>query len=225
MNYGRLAIVIIGIIILSAVSGCGGGGNGGGGSTLPSPWLHRDIGTGMPAGSASYQNGTFTITGAGNILPLNKDQLHFVYQTINGDFTIIARITSMQKTKKFASAGLMIRNNLEPNSQMVKFYVSYISDVSSPPYHCSFGSRMEIDSNFSSGGEDIQEIPIYLKLVRNGNVFSGFYSADGNTWTPSFYNSYTVAMSDPVYVGMFVFSYDENTLETDTFDNVAISKS
>lgn len=231
--------LILTLVLALALVGCGGGGGGGNGdgdgdnsggdgdngggstSTLPSPWQHQDIGTGMSAGSVGYQNGTFTITGAGKLGDLTEDQLHFVYQTINGNFTIIARVASMEEKTEFASAGLMVRNSLDPNSQMFNFYVR-------PEELGYMGSRKTVGDQFSSGYEEKRGIPIYLKLVGNGDDFSGYYSIDGINWSPSVFNDHDtfepnpVEMNDPVYVGMFVYSYTDNTLETATFDHVAI---
>ena len=64
---------------------------------LPLPWVSADIGTGMLAGSATYNAGTFTQAGSG-IIGGTSDKLRFTYQTLTGDGEIIARISSLQNT-------------------------------------------------------------------------------------------------------------------------------
>ena len=57
----------------------------------PPPWLSTDIGDELP-GSSEYGGGVFTVTGAGDIFA--NDDFHYVYQTMNGDGEIVARVTS-----------------------------------------------------------------------------------------------------------------------------------
>src|SRR5712671_563357 len=75
--------------------------------SLPAGWSDGDIGTTGVAGSASYRNGTFTTIGAGSVNS-NPDALHFAYQSLSGDGTVIARIVSKQGAASF-NAGVMIR--------------------------------------------------------------------------------------------------------------------
>ncbi|HEY6943661.1 MAG TPA: S53 family peptidase, partial [Candidatus Acidoferrum sp.] len=65
--------------------------------TLPSVWSDGDIGSVGVAGSASYSNGTFAVSGAGSgTMITSSDGFHFVYQPLNGDGTIVARVVSVQ---------------------------------------------------------------------------------------------------------------------------------
>lgn len=210
-KYIHLGLILT-LVLALALAGCGGGG--GNKSTWPSAWQHQDIGTGMSPGSASYQNGTFKITGAGVLGDLTNDQLHYVYQSISGDFAIEARVASMQFTDSAAGAGLMVRNSLEPNSPIVQFYVSLRLGY--------MASRLTLGGALLAGAESIGDLPIYIRLVRSGDNFSGFYSSDGVTWNSSLNPPRTVDLNDTVYVGMFVYSYVADVLETDTFDHVTI---
>ena len=55
------------------------------------------VGTVGVAGSASYSNGTFAVTGAGlGTMITTSDGFHFVYQPLNGDGSIVARVVSVQ---------------------------------------------------------------------------------------------------------------------------------
>src|SRR5207302_9070020 len=77
---------------------------------LPSPWIDQDVGPVGSAGSASYNNGAFTVNGAGTIWG-TSDTFNFVEQPIAGDVTIIACVASIQNTDPFAKAGIMIRES------------------------------------------------------------------------------------------------------------------
>ena len=60
--------------------------------------------------------------------------------------------------------------------------------------------------------------PYWVKLVRTGNTFTGYHSADGTTWTSM--GSVTVSMAANVHIGLGVTSKKDGTLCTATFDNV-----
>ena len=63
---------------------------------LPTGWLDSDIGTVGLAGGSTYANGTFAVTGAGTTIGGTADSSHFVYQSLSGDGTIIARVVNLQ---------------------------------------------------------------------------------------------------------------------------------
>jgi hypothetical protein len=87
--------------------------------SLPSPWVNRDIGNVGLAGSASYSNGTFTVNASGADIWGVADEFHFVYQSLNGDGQIVARIASVENTDQFAKGGVMIRETLTAGSRHV----------------------------------------------------------------------------------------------------------
>jgi len=64
--------------------------------------------------------------------------------------------------------------------------------------------------------------PLWLKLTRTGNSFSGFYSTNGTTWI-QIGTAQTVAMASTAQVGMAVTSHDVALLGTATFSNVVIT--
>src|SRR5216684_1412130 len=70
---------------------------------LPSGWSDGDVGSVGLAGSASFGNGTFTVTGAGQGTLGSADGMHFVYQSLSGDGTIVARVASLPSSS--AQAG------------------------------------------------------------------------------------------------------------------------
>src|SRR5262249_12307528 len=83
---------------------------------LPTSWLDQDVGTVGLLGSAGYSNGIFTVSGAGQgTFFATADGLHFVYQPLTGNASIIARVTSLQGSSA-AQAGVMIRETLNGGS-------------------------------------------------------------------------------------------------------------
>jgi RHS repeat-associated protein len=178
---------------------------------LPSGWLDQDLGGEPTTGSATYSSGVFTDNGAGRGTLYNQaDQVHFIYQPLIGDGSIVARITSLSG----GQAGVMIRNTLDPN------------DISASALDYSGTFYMQERSSYGGSpalqGGLSEALPYWVKLVMSGGTFSGFASPDGSTWT-QMGTSVTISMSQTVYIGLAVASVSGSTLATGTFDNVSIT--
>ena len=87
-----------------------------GAGSLPAPWTTQDVGSPAVAGQASYAAGTFSVSGAGVDIWGTTDQFRFVYQSLNGDGEIVARVNSLQNTDPWAKAAVMIREDLTSNA-------------------------------------------------------------------------------------------------------------
>jgi len=183
-------------------------------STLPTPWLSQGVGSVNIAGSAGYSAGTFTVKGSGADIWDDTDAFHFVYQPLNGDGQIVARVVSVQNTDQWAKAGVMIRESLTANARHAMMLISAASGS-------SFQSR-DITGGFCgfiSGGK--LTAPYWVKLIRSGSNLSGYQSADGINWVPV--GTATLSLPGSVYVGLAVTSHNVNLLCTATFDNVAVN--
>ena len=178
---------------------------------LPSGWLDQDVGQ-VATGNASYSSGTFTIQGAGNSFGVAADGLHFVYQPVSGDGTIVARVASSSNTS--ALSGIVLRETLDAGAESI-FLGTYAGSIY-PQYRTSSGST----SNYVYGGPG--PIPYWLKLERSGNNFTASASADGVNWS-QIGSSQTISMAQSVYVGIGVTSGSATTTSTTTFDNVSLS--
>jgi len=181
---------------------------------LPSVWLDGDVGSVGVAGSASYANGTFTVAGAGQgTFSTNSDGLHFVYQPLSGDGTMVARVVSLQGSGA-AQAGIMIRETLNADANHV-----YLFDYSSANWMTERTSTGASSSYQSLGSVTL---PYWIKLARSGNVFSMYGSPDGLNWM-QVGTSQTVSMAPNVYVGLAVSNRTTSSLATATFDGVSVS--
>ena len=63
--------------------------------------------------------------------------------------------------------------------------------------------------------------PVWVKLTRAGNSFSGFYSTNGSTWI-QIGSTQTINMSSTALAGLSVSSHDNFALNQATFTNVAV---
>jgi fibronectin type 3 domain-containing protein len=180
-------------------------------ASLPSPWATADIGAVGAVGSASYNNGTFTVTGSGADIWGTADEFRYVYQTSSGNCTIVARVSSLQNTHPSAKAGVMIRETLAANSRQAMVDIT-------PGVGIEFLSRTTTGG--STGGTSVSGLtaPYWLKLTRSNKTFTASYSTDGTSWTTI--GSQNITMSTSAYIGLIVNSHVDGTLCTATFTNV-----
>ena len=192
--------------------------NGGGGSTLPAGWSNSDVGATGAAGSTSYSNGTFTVTGAGADVWGTADALQYAYRTLTGDGTIVARVVSIQNVNAWTKAGVMIRNSVSAGAAQ-GFQLVAASATKGVPFQ-----RRTADGSTSVSTSGSQNTaPRWVKLVRAGNLISGYESPDGSNWTLVGSDNFT--MGTTVLVGLGVSSHVAGTLATATFDNVSVTTS
>src|SRR3989454_2458690 len=181
---------------------------------LPSGWLDQDVGQVGVAGSATYSNGVFTVKGAGlGTFSTSTDGIHFAYQTLSGDGTIVARVVSSSSSS--AQAGVMIRETLDPGAKHE--YAFYYSSSLYQTYRTSTGGA----SSYQGCGS--VTLPYWVKLTRSGSSFTEYGSADGVNWVQVC--TQTITMATNGYIALAVSSRSTSTLATATFDNVSISSS
>jgi regulation of enolase protein 1 (concanavalin A-like superfamily) len=216
-------------------------------TTTPTGWQSTDIGAPITAGTADYSTATksFYLDGAGadEFSGAGKDQSHFVYQTLNGDGTIVARVRYQTNSDPWAKAGLMIRQSTAAGASWVDALVT--GDVSpntpningigcnasgclsslpaiTPPV--GNGVREQTYTGGSSTGPTLTGYANpnkWLKLTRAGSIFTSYESTDGVHWTNI--GSQTVSMTGPVDIGLFDTSHDVGQVSSVAFDNVSIT--
>lgn len=183
---------------------------------LPPPWMDEDIGSVGTAGSASFGNGRFTVQGSGNDIWDYQDAFHFVYQAVNGDVTVFARVASQQNTDPWAKAGVMIRQSPDPGSPHAMMVVT-------PGNGTSFQYRINPnDLSHYVQPKDGVTAPYCVELVRVGDTFTGYKSVDGSSWVSV--GSATIPRTSAVYVGLAVTAHNYGFLSTATFDEVHVIK-
>jgi hypothetical protein len=80
-------------------------------------------------------------------------------------------------------------------------------------------SRASADGASVSADGPEAKLPHWLKLVRNGNVFNGYVSADGTNWLAA--GSVTNTMNKKLSVGLALTAHNNSVLNSTLFDNVA----
>ena len=138
-------------------------------SALPTGWASREVGRTGIDGSATVSSGTWTVAGSGANIWGTSDEFRFAYQQITGDVDIRVRLASFEDVNAYSKAGVMIRETLNGNSRNA--YLMLIP-----------GSGLFMQSRPSPGAATARlsgragAVPLWLRLVRQGNQFSSYYS-------------------------------------------------
>ncbi|UFS72819.1 Ig-like domain-containing protein [Geomonas sp. RF6] len=181
-------------------------------SEIPFGWLTRDIGSVGVAGTAAFSKGTFTLAGSGADIWGSADAFRYVYQPLTGDGQIIARVVSLQNTQMYAKAGVMIRETLAASSRHAMVDLT-------PGRGAEFSRRSTTGGSTTVSGFSAAA-PYWVKLVRQGNTFSGYVSSNGTNW--SLVGTSTITMGSSVYIGLIVSSHNNSVLCTTRIDSVSI---
>ena len=185
-------------------------------SGLPAPWLTADIGSVGIAGSASASTGTYTVKGSGTGITGTADQFRFVYQTLNGDGSITARLTSQSGTTSSSLAGVMIRESTATGSK----HASVVRRGSGLNNMRAI-RRTSTGGSTSSTSSSSQTPPnCWIRITRTGNSFAMQRSVNGTSWTTI--DTRTITMNSDITIGIVVTSGSNAVLDTDVFDNVTV---
>lgn len=176
-------------------------------------WFDLDIGNPGSAGGANCSATTVacTVSGGGADIWGTSDQFNYAYFPQSGNFTVITQVVSMQNTNSWAKAGIMIRQSPAANAPYVFVMVTPGQGVSMQ-YRSAAGASA-INASVQAG----PVAPYWLKLVRSGNQFTGYASANGTAWTQL--SSVSVPMNAGVAAGLAVTSHNNKALNTASFSS------
>ena len=146
--------------------------------TAPTAWSSQDVGAVAAAGSWSESSGSFTVRGSGADIYGTADELRYMYRTITGDATIVARVASVQNVNAWTKAGVMMRAGTSPGAANA---MALVSPTTSNLYRFQRRTSSGGSTASSSGGSGAR--PVWLRLVRVGNNFTASTSSNGNTWS------------------------------------------
>lgn len=188
----------------------------GGCGPLPTRWTGADIGSPTLPGASCYDGSTFSLQGSGADIGGTSDQFQFAYKTLTGDDEFIGHITSLTGGNPGEKAGIMIRQNLNPDDPNA--FVAL-----------STGVGALFQSRSTKGGATTTIIPAqnnitppyWIKLAKAGSVYSAFSSADGLTWIPVAppIDLGFGAGTSSANVGLAITSHTNSALSTMTLDN------
>jgi regulation of enolase protein 1 (concanavalin A-like superfamily) len=181
---------------------------------LPRPWKHQDIGPVEMKGNASFGKGVFTIRGTLDTWGTN-DGFHFVWQQFKGNGEIVAKVMTVENTFNHAKAGVMFRESLAADAKHAEACVTPVDGT-------QFLTRLETAGKTAAAhtGQDKGQLPYWVRLVRDGEKFSGFESPDGQKW--NLIGSTNIIMPEQIYVGLVTSSHQKTNLCTATVGSVSV---
>ncbi len=175
-----------------------------------------DIGSPALSGSATYDATAqaYTIAGGGKNMWFGKDEFHFVWKQLRGDFILQARghfpEEGVDPHRKF---GLMVRATLETDSPHANAVV-HGDGLTSLQFRKTVGGATEELKSDQTHADCIQ-------LERTGDRIVMSVARFGEPYTTTDLEG--LQLGDELYVGLFVCSHREDTVETAIFENVRIT--
>ena len=176
---------------------------------------HQDVGITPVAGSVEFDAARqeYRVTGGGANVWANQDAFQFVWKRLSGDVRMTADV-------HFVGAGavahrkamLMIRQDLSANSAYADVAL-HGDGLTSLQFRSTAGEKTDELRSALNG-------PVRIRIERRGNQFTISAGKPGEELTAT--GPQTLALADPVYVGLGVCSHDEKILETAVFSNVEI---
>jgi hypothetical protein len=184
------------------------------GPVLPDGWSSNGTSEVPLGGTAMFASDMFVVGGTGDFWG-TVDSGHLVWVPVRGNAEIVARVRDQSSAHPFAKAGVMIRQSIVESDGYV------ILDLK-PDGGLEFMTRpgARAFTAFVTGGRAPVPEP-WLKLTRDGDVFSGWISADGVTWTEV--GTVNATMGADVVTALAVSSHDFNVRNTVVFDDVSVT--
>ena len=176
--------------------------------TVQIPWVNASIGDVGQLGDASGSSSSMTIAGAGSGVGGTADALDYVYQSLNGNGTIVAHLDTTQTADD--QAGVMIREALGAGAKEAAVVLKYKG--------ASFIHRNKTGG--LSAAKSNKKDADWVKLVRKGNTFTAYDSTDGMHWHKV--GSSKLKMNADVEIGLAVASGTKAAMNSSVFSDIAI---
>jgi gliding motility-associated-like protein len=159
---------------------------------------NTDIGNPGLAGSAVFNNATWTIKGAGNSA---ANSVNYTFRKLSGNAGLVIKVTGMSVNT--AATGVMIRESLAPTANYWNLALAATGGV---------------------GPHGAAKMPWWLKIERVGTRIFTYHSPDGINWT-SLNAIYSTTYPDNLYYGFYTISNNTSSLNTATLTDVGFSQS
>ena len=152
-----------------------------------------DIGNPQIPGSYFINDETYVVQSNGTSMGGTGDSLHFVCAPLCGDGELTVYLADMIAADDWAKAGVMIRQSLTTGSP-------YAAAVLTADNGAVFEARDAEGAEALTEGDNAYDVPLYLRIIRRGDTFTGYCSLDGVNWILQ--GSATVDMGPDVYIGL-----------------------
>jgi hypothetical protein len=174
-------------------------------------WTSEDVGSVRWSGGMQRTAGVIRVRGSGTNILATSDAFHFVFRRVQGPSQIVARVTRVSLTDPWARAGLMMREGLAADARNVLLSVT-AARGGVFQWREQAGEETDVTLNRALS------VPCWLKLKRDGGVFSAFTSANGRQWTEVARR--VLPAAEQLCVGLAVVGVREQMLNESVFEAV-----
>jgi len=174
-----------------------------------------DVGAVQHAGAATYDSLTqqYLVAGSGANIWFGKDEFHFLWKRMKGDFILQARGAFIGKgADPHRKWGWMIRNSLDSSAAMTSVQV-HGDGLTAFQFRKSPGGNVEENRSAITA-------PDVIQLERRGKLYIMSVAKAGQPFSEMQLDS--VTLNDDVYVGLFVCAHNKDVVEKASFANVRI---
>ncbi len=151
-------------------------------------FLQYCSGTAKPC-EFDVKNNHYEITASGTDFLHAEDSYGALYlqNAISGNFIATVKVVGFEEgVSEWFRAGIFVRNDISKSNETEKGSYGGFLMFSTPKRHGAqwdqFGDGSSHNTKSYNYKKD-QPFPVWLKIIREGNLFTGFYSYDGIKWT------------------------------------------
>ena len=156
----------------------------------------------------------YTVEGSGTNMWGARDEFHFVWRKMRGDFILTTRASFKGRGREaHRKLGWQIRSTLDADSPHASA-VLHGDGLTSLQFRRAKGAETE-EVKFERGGADV------IQLERRGDTFIMSAARFGETFVTRSVES--LALGEEVYVGLFVCSHNKAVTERAVFKDVRVT--
>jgi len=144
-----------------------------------------------------------------------------VYKSLSGNGSVTARVDMLDISPDiWVKAGVMIRQNADAGAVNVFMAMTGSGGGGSTFQQRMIATGVSVSQHTYADGPFAA--PYWVRVTREGNTLRGYTSPDGENWTQRG-DTITLAMTDPVLIGLALTSHNVNQATSAQFSSVAFT--
>jgi TolB protein len=214
-RFGRARSLNLVFLLLTVAAG--GGAVHGDGGPLGEFEGHGDVGSPKIAGAAVYNGASqqYTLSAGGVNMWAQRDEFHFVWRKMKGDFILQTRVQFLDKgVDPHRKAGLIVRPTHEPDAPYADAVV-HGDGLTSLQFRRTKGAITEQRESAVKGAD-------VIRLERKGTTYTMSVAKFGDRFTTSEISG--IDLGDEVFVGLALCSHNAEVTERAVFSDVRITR-
>lgn len=174
-----------------------------------------NVGAENQVASSNYDedNDMFRLSADGGLIWGLEDEFRYVYREISGDVEATVKVSSLEAGDEFGKAGIMFRESASKDARHAFLTIS-----------AGKGVALERRKNAGEGtvrsGKGNVSTPVWLRLIKEDNYLSAYYSEDGDNW--SFLSEDIIDFPNTISIGLAVAAHGEDDSVTADFGELQI---